>query len=443
MRCEVLRSVILLATLPLILLSSCGKDSRFEPGFSEADSMSRSLSGRTSSVGDRKVMIMVSAGFNNLSEYLREDLSDLESGYIPQGTYFSSDVLLVLSRITAAYGNYESRPAVLYRLYRDHADVLHRDTLYTWPATTALSRASTLHDALTLVKNKFPSAHYGMVFSSHASGWLPELYYNDPGAYERKYGYPSMNPGALKAFPSGEIVFPPIDPYPAVKTIGSDTVSGGSSVEIELKDFAEAIPMHLEYLLVDACLSGCVEVAYAFKDKADLVGFSPAEILADGFNYRNLAQHLLVENDPQAVCEEYFDFYNSRTRDRCATITLVDTRELDELAGVCRELFGKYRTVLSTMDGDPVQGFFRFDRHFFYDLKDILVKAGITADESARLDAALARCIPYKAATPTFLGIQIKTYCGLSMYLPSMGTSFLNGFYKENMAWNDATELVQ
>ena len=42
MRCEVLRSVILLATLPLILLSSCGKDSRFEPGFSDADSMSRS-----------------------------------------------------------------------------------------------------------------------------------------------------------------------------------------------------------------------------------------------------------------------------------------------------------------------------------------------------------------------------------------------------------------
>ena len=28
------------------------------------------------------------------------------------------------------------------------------------------------------------------------------------------------------------------------------------------------------------------------------------------------------------------------------------------------------------------------------------------------------------------------------MYLPSMGSTYLNKYYKENISWNQATELV-
>ena len=95
------------------------------------------------------------------------------------------------------------------------------------------------------------------------------------------------------------------------------------------------------------------------------------------------------------------------------------------------------------MNGDNVQGYFRYDRHFFYDLKDILVKAGITAEETAQLQDALDQCVLYKAATDYFISIRIRYACGLSMYLPSKGSDFLDGFYKEHLDWNRATELVQ
>ena len=210
---------------------------------------------------------------------------------------------------------------------------------------------------------------------------------------------------------------------------------------MELKDLVEAIPMHLDYLLIDACLSGCVEVAYAFKDIADVVGFSPAEVLANGFMYDNITTHLLGKTpDPVAVCKDYYDFYDRQTgNNRSATITAVAPGRMDNLAAVCRELFEKYRTEIGGLNGNNVQGYFRFDHHYFYDLKDILLKAGINSFEEARLDAALDECILYKAATPYFLGVPIIVYSGLSMYLPSRGSNC----YKTQIDWNKATELVK
>ena len=102
----------------------------------------------------------------------------------------------------------------------------------------------------------------------------------------------------------------------------------------------------------------------------------------------------------------------------------------------------KYRDKIASLSGSSVQGYFRSERHYFYDLQDILVKAGITQEEQAELQAALDECVLYKAATPSFLSFRIRTYCGFSMYLPSMGTDLLDSFYKEHISWNSATHLV-
>ena len=227
-----------------------------------------------------------------------------------------------------------------------------------------------------------------------------------------------------------------------MKSLGQDK---DGSVEMELKDFADAIPMHLDYILLDACLSGCVEVAYAFKDKADLIGFSQTEVLANGFDYTTLTNYLLgSKTDPVGVCKAYFSFYDMQTgSNRSATISVVDLQRIDTLAQVCGKLFAKYHEQIRTLSAAGIQGYFRYDRHYFYDLKDILVHAGITAQEEAELDRALEECLVYKAATDHFLSIDINTYCGLSMYLPSRGTPLLDSFYKENIAWNAATGLVE
>ena len=405
----------------LLVATACSKDAGFEMGISGADSASRSSSERGYSMPSRRVMVMISAGYNSLSGYLSEDLKDLESGYIPEGTYFNADVLLVLARLPKSAGDYASPSApVLYRLWANRSGEVQRDTIQVWGGDTQLCTRETIHEALSTTQKKYPAQSYGVVFSSHGSGWLPPGYYTDPSKFE-----PSS--GSLWS----------------LRSIGQDkTPSGGT--EMDLNDFADAIPMHLDYCLIDACLSGCVEVAHALKGKADIVGFSPTEVLADGFDYKNITTHLFAKPlDPVEVCREYFAYYNAQSgSNRSATITAVDTRKMDALEAVCKELFEAYRPILKTMSGGNVQGYFRYDRHYFYDLRDILVQAGISEQEKARLDAALSQFIVYQAATDYFLSIPLKRVCGLSMYLPSMGSTYLNKYYKENISWNQATELV-
>lgn len=415
MRCARFISMLLAFMLACL---SCSKDPVFELDSATGESLPSAS--RLPSDEVRHVMIMVSAGYNSLSGYLKEDLKELAEGYLPKGKYRSANVLLVLSRTTDSYGDYNtSKPMVLYRLYSDLSGNAVADTLKIWQ-DTPICKADNFNEAMQFIYNRFPAKDYGMVFSSHASGWLPAEYYNDPDTYEYKHGAKSL------------------------RSIGQDKM-GTVSYEMELKELIDAIPFKLSYFLLDACLSGCVEVAYAFKDKADIVGFSPTEVLANGFDYLTITQHLLMdEPDPVAVCKDYFAYYDAQTgSSRSATISVVDTREMEPLAKICETLFEKYRDQIKSLNGNLVQGYFRFDRHFFYDLKDILLKAGITAEEESALDEALDRCVIYKAATPYFLSIPINTYSGLSMYLPSMGTTVLDQFYKEQISWNAATKLVK
>ena len=207
--------------------------------------------------------------------------------------------------------------------------------------------------------------------------------------------------------------------------------------------------MHLDYILMDACLMGCIEVAYELKDVCGQIGFSQAEILADGFNYKNISGHLLEKtvSDTRAVVDDYYQQYASKTdrTDRSATISLVDCTKLDDLASTCRTLFAKYATAIDALEYYDVQPFYRYQKHWFFDFEDILVQAGIDAGERAELTSALNGCILYKAATEEFLksfgGFTISTFSGLSMYLPSSGSAFLDSYYKD-LAWNKATGLV-
>ncbi|MCQ2146767.1 MAG: clostripain-related cysteine peptidase, partial [Bacteroidales bacterium] len=208
----------------------------------------------------------------------------------------------------------------------------------------------------------------------------------------------------------------------------------------------EALPMHFEYILFDACLMGGIEVAYELKDNVDQIGFSQAEVLADGFEYKTVAEHLIgdKEADTKSICSDYFDKYDNRVGVmRSATISLIDCTKLDALASECKYLFDIYNNFINAVSPSRVQRYYRFDKHWFYDMEDILVKSNIPASELERFKTALNDCIIYKAATPSFIdSFDIKTFSGFSMYLPNNGDGFIDAFYKK-LAWNKATSLVK
>ena len=406
---------------------------------------------RTISEPVRKVMILYSAGFNSLHNYLKEDQADLREGYIP-GRMIKDDVLLVFSHLcNKAYDYKTPTSPVLYRLTKDNEGKVVADTLLRLAAGTPVATKETLAEVLRYVKIHFPAKSYGMIFSSHASGWLPPGYYSSP---EEEYSNtiawnaPRRRPAA---YGSGPVPYswPEWDEGPAVKSVGQEQI-GSDSYELTLREFAEAFPMHFDYILIDACLMGGAEVAYTFKDICDQVGFSQAEVLAEGFNYKTLTSHLLAPEtpDPVSVCSDYFEYYNARSGSfRSATISVIRTDGMDRLAAVCKTLFAKYAAEMAAVNPKSIQNFGRnvggYDHGWYFDLKDILAKSGATEEDLATLQEALDGCVVYKAATPVLLGsIPINAFSGLTMHLPAFGTPYLNEYYRDNVSWNDATELI-
>lgn len=394
----------------------------------------------------RDVMLFYVAGYNDLgTPYLQPDIEDLVGcNYLP-GNAEDEDVVLVFSKIAKTSADFTTPvQPVIFRIYKDKKGQTVCDTLKRWEPSVLASSASGVRDVLTFVKNSFPARSYGMVFSSHATGWVPEGYYSHPTG--------DAVPLSVGKKTSGIYRKEQLPGMPAVKSVGRE-YTGTVLHEIDIQDFADAIPYKLDYLLMDACLMGGVETAWALRGKTRLYGGSQTEVLADGFNYTTLTQWLCSpeEPDPLGVCTDYFTQYDQRTGiNRSATFSLIDCDKLDALGTVCQDLFPRYRDAINALAPSAVQGYGRYhnsaEHPWYFDLQDILVQAGAANADLQALKQALDACVLYNAATPAFLkdygGFDIRTHCGLSMYLPSAGNATLNAFYKK-LAWNQAAKLVE
>lgn len=402
---------------------------------------------RTINEESRKVMLLYSAGYNSLTSYLKEDIEDLKKGWLPTNGR-TDNVVLVYSHFPEKAGKYDVETSpTLVRLYKRDSVVI-ADTLVTYPKGTISASAGQLNTVLKYINDRFPARGYGMIFSSHATGYLPAGFYQKSNDYV--FDQSMMRARARirpTAVPYEE---PEQDPsLPMTKSVGQDQVGVPKaylSYEMEIQDFAEAIPMELDYILFDACLMGGIEVAYELSEKVRMVGCSQTEVLAEGFNYKVLTTHLLKneESDPVSVCEDYFTQYDiMKGVYRSATVSTIDCSRLEPLAEVCRELFDKYGEKIRSLSPSGVQQFFRSSYHWFYDLESIIIKAGATAEELESLHQALDRCVIYKAHTPEFMNsFSIHTFSGFSMYLPSRGSAELDKYYK-TLQWNKATGLVK
>ncbi len=414
----------------------------------------------------RNLLLIYSAGQNSLSDDLDQNIKDIIAsaqkgeGYVPAKN--SEDVLVLMSHRPKYSGNYdENTPAHLVRLYlvrnfkvkgsKERVDTVMTDTLITYPSDFIPTQKGALRQVIQDVDDLFHAEHYGMIFSSHGTGWLPPGYYSDPEKYNsiKRPGRP-MPGTATAAVPYVEDnEFPDA---PAVRSLGQSRFKENGkniSYEFSIDDFDSEFPVHFDYIYFDACLMGGVEFAYQLRNVCDRIAISPAEVMAQGMNYRACVGQLLKGGaaDLESVCKSYYEKYSAQSGDyQSATITLVDCTAMDDLVRVCKELFEKYRIKMTIIDHEDIQPYFRSYHHWFFDLEDILIKCDITSEEKTRLEAALDKCIIYKQATqkfmPSYGGFTINIYSGLSMYLPCRGSSYLDNYYK-NLDWNDATLLVK
>ncbi len=352
-----------------------------------------------------KSLLMYMAVTSNLSSSINSNLSDvMNSPFLPE--YFdinkeSGDVLLALE-------HRERDIPRLKRFYRDEFGQVREEILQEYEGRSSIE-PEFLHEVLVYVNSLFPAQESGILFSSHGTGWTPDGYY--------------ANPTQVKSF--GQI----------------------DKKEMDIVELAVAIPEKYDYIIMDACLMGGVEVAYELKDKADYTLLSPTEIMAAGFPYGDIVEQIFhaegeIGSRLAAVASCYYDYYSDDSTGG-GTITLVKSDALDGLGSAVKSILDRDYGNIAKLDMDKIQPYFRGSvRHWFYDLTDFM--EGISTD-SGELEAyrtAMSNAVIVKYATDKFLSIPINRYSGLSTYIPKPANPYLDAYYK-SLAWNGDVGLVR
>lgn len=262
-----------------------------------------------------------------------------------------------------------------------------------------------LRQVLTDAVNACPAESYGLVVLSHASGWLP----------------------------ANTLVAP--------RSIITDKNS-----EMDLHEFAAALPVNFDFVIFDACFMGSVEVAYELKDKVNYVVASAAEVLVPGFMYSTMMQHLMKkEPDLVAVATEFWDYYNRKTGlSRSATVSVIATAKMEPLADLSAELLrgvdGEKRVNLSSVQT------FGYGRHLLYfDFGDYI--KNLYPERAEEFNRTLKQCLLYTNATPGYYSAAagynaIKAYSGLTVYVPQANYPYINSRY-QMLKWSERIASVR
>ena len=369
---------------------------------------------------DRTVLVYMAAD-NNLAPYARKNIEDMKQGEVPD--YFddgSGNVLLVYADITG-------EEPKLIRLSRDRFGTVTEETLRVYDDQNSCSD-SVMRTVLSDVATLFPSDEAGLVLWSHGTGWLPEGYYSDP----------------VYSSPDGAAAVPYHieDPYAhLVKSFGTD-----DGAEMDIRDLAGALPGHYSFILMDACLMGGIEVAYELRDCCDYFIGSAAEVLANGFPYEKVVGEFFDgERGLRNACRLFYEHY----KEEGATVSMVDTRRLDALAYAGRAVFASKRGSIQDLDMSSIQGYYRMDRHWFYDLDDFIFQLTYAEDSALYEDfkEALDDAVVCKYTTDEFVlngypQFSINKFSGLSTYIPNPENPILDEYYR-TLAWNKAVMMVE
>lgn len=327
---------------------------------------------------ERTVIVYMSAD-NDLSADALDDIEEMKKGYIDNGIHLIVFTDLArkspyLLEITPGFGN----------------------IVKTYPEINS-ANASQMREVLNDIVDLYPAQSYGLVLWSHGTSWLPS--------------------------------------NTQLRSFGRDHGS-----EMNIPDLSKALPVHFDFILFDACLMGAVEVVYELKDKTDIIIASPMEIIYKGFPYDRVIPELVKSAiDYKSVARHYFDYYdNMQGAYRSATISVIETRHLRELAHQMKQLIENNIMGIHPFDRTAVQRMDTYEERYCFDLADFVTALLPEIDKSQFMDM-LGKAVVYKAYTPMFLSEhEVNAYCGLSCYIPHPSREDLNDYYKALQWYKDS-----
>jgi hypothetical protein len=293
---------------------------------------------------------------------------------------------------------------------------------------------------------------FGLALGTHGRGWVPKDY---------------SGPMIRRASSTPAISGAETDPFaalwehpenPKTRYLGH-TVKNNNVIthdyRIDIPDFAAAMEgLHWDFILMDVCLMGNIESLYEMRDIADYFIVSPAEVLIDGFPYRQIVTTLFAEGanwDSSSLYADVAHDYVESYRDSSspyATISVVDAAQLPGLAAVVRNIrIGGYNTI-SDNALKFIQAYEGMSIHTFYDLDEYMRRWAQNVTYYDYFLTQLQRTVVYKESTDRFLTnlggyeqrIPIVHYSGLSAFVEAPSTTSLTAAYQQT-AWYKAVWL--
>ena len=258
------------------------------------------------------------------------------------------------------------------------------------------------------VVSLYPAESYGLILWSHGTAWLPKDYQKMTRAF------------------------------------GQD---GNNWMEID--ELAQGIPDNLfEFILFDACYMASIECVYELRHKTNYILASPTETMGEGWPYSNIISLLFANNlQLDLVGKTFYDYYNQKGGDwRTATVSLTQTKALDELANIVREILAdKKESDIFAIDRSNMQRleFLPSTTGLLYDFQDFIHQLA-TEEQYNRFSQALDNVIIYEAHTPkayfAYLNYSypINQCSGLNVYIPKEHLETLHDWYKNRVDWYKA-----
>lgn len=267
-----------------------------------------------------------------------------------------------------------------------------------------------------------PSDEFGLILWSHGSGWLQDGISDNADS-----DFSPLSFGSEKG-----------------RTMNISTLAN------VLRNGPE-----LSFLYFDCCYMASVETLYELRDIAPIIIGSATELPVYGMPYDENIEHFFgTELSLVSAAKNTFKLYNSlQGSSRTCTMSVVDTRYLEELAQSCAAIFSKASAKLPS--GYKPQRFMSryVSTCYYFDMEDYIRALCLNDNGSERFDNAqklwetyhssLNKCVIYKDSTPRIWDeVDINHHCGISTYIIDEESKLINKRYNTLQWYNDVVSKL-
>jgi hypothetical protein len=328
-----------------------------------------------------RTVIVYIIGDNDLNTEVEPDINEMERGW---NDYDGNLIVYVDKKRVAPY---------VLEIKNDRSTAVVSPEVMQYEEQNSCS-VEVMAKVLDDIKKMYPAKSYGIIFWSHASGWLPAE-------------------------------------APLTKAFGLD-----GNENMEIPELAK-LPGKYDFFLFDACNMMGIEVAFELRHNADFIVGSAAEILAGGFPYNEILEFLFKENaDLVSVAQKFMSYYRSFADKamQSAVLSVIKTADLDDLAAVSQRLIQNHKENIAGIDLSTIQKYDSESITLFHDFQDFIESISGDDPDLEAFRRLLQSVVVFKDFTPSMLNIfEIKRSCGLNCYIP--GRVPIYDIAYKNMEW--------